>query len=152
MHESESNKIYFVSRKILNSPKCIFLWYLQAARNTGVPVIFDAGGFDAPIPQELLDFVDIFSPNESELARLTGLPTESFEEITQAAVKCHKLVSLSSILGFILKFVAHCSTLMLYPLPEDILRSSLNFSNIYDPYHIHFKVSQQKEIIMLIFL
>ncbi|XP_045801082.1 ribokinase [Trifolium pratense] len=72
-------------------PDFVNVQVAKAARNAGVPVIFDAGGFDAPIPQELLDFVDIFSPNESELARLTGLPTESFEDITQAAVKCHKL-------------------------------------------------------------
>ncbi|CAL5187273.1 unnamed protein product [Lathyrus oleraceus] len=72
-------------------PDFVNVQVAKAARNAGVPVIFDAGGVDAPIPQELLDFVDIFSPNESELGRLTGLPTESFEEITQAAAKCHKL-------------------------------------------------------------
>ncbi|WJX72598.1 ribokinase [Trifolium repens] len=72
-------------------PDFVNVQVAKAARNAGVPVIFDAGGMDEPIPQELLDFVDIFSPNESELARLTGLPTESFEEIKQAAVKCHKL-------------------------------------------------------------
>ena len=48
---------------------------------------------DAPMPQELLNFVDIFSPNESELGRLTGMPTDSFEQISQAAAKCHKMVS-----------------------------------------------------------
>ena len=49
---------------------------------------------DAPFPQELLNFIDILSPNESELGRLTGMATESFEQITQAVVKCHKMVSL----------------------------------------------------------
>ncbi|XP_058773989.1 ribokinase-like [Vicia villosa] len=71
----------------------------RSARNADVPVIFDAGGIDAPIPQELLDCVDIFSPNESELGRLTGMPTESFEDITQAALKCHEWVSSSSTVG-----------------------------------------------------
>lgn len=66
---------------------------MQAARSAGVPVILDAGGVDAPIPQELLDHVDIFSPNESELSRLTGCPTESFEQIGQAVEKCYKMVS-----------------------------------------------------------
>lgn len=83
---------------------------IQAARNAGVPVILDAGGMDTPMPQELLDFVDILSPNESELGHLTGMPTESFEEITQAAVKCHKLVSSSSTLGITLKCFAHYAT------------------------------------------
>lgn len=53
----------------------------------------DAGGVDTPIPKELFGFVDIFSPNETELARLTGMPTETFEQISQAAVKCHEMVS-----------------------------------------------------------
>ena len=48
---------------------------------------------DALFPQELLDFIDILSPNEGELGHLTGMATESFEQITQAVVKCHKMVS-----------------------------------------------------------
>jgi pyridoxal/pyridoxine/pyridoxamine kinase len=51
---------------------------------------------DAPMPPELLNVVDIFSPNESELARLTCMSTESFEQIGQAVVKCHKMVSLET--------------------------------------------------------
>ena len=35
-------------------------------------------------------------PTESELSCLIGLPIETFEEITQATEKCHKLVSLNS--------------------------------------------------------
>lgn len=58
-----------------------------------MPVILDAGGMDAPVPRELLELVDIFSPNETELARLTGMPTETFEQISQAAGACHKMVS-----------------------------------------------------------
>ncbi|WVZ00676.1 hypothetical protein V8G54_026745 [Vigna mungo] len=67
----------------------------QAARNAGVPVVLDAGGMDGPLAPELLNFVDILSPNETELGRLTGMPTESFEEIARAALKCHQLVSSS---------------------------------------------------------
>lgn len=69
------------------------MFCIQAARSAGVPVILDAGGMDAPFPQELLNLIDIFSPNESELSRLTGSPTESFEQITQAVGKCQKMVS-----------------------------------------------------------
>ncbi|KAE8668582.1 Detected protein of confused Function [Hibiscus syriacus] len=64
----------------------------KAAKSAGVTVVMDAGGMDAPMPQELLNFVDIFSPNESELCRLTGMPTENFEQISKAAGKCHKMV------------------------------------------------------------
>lgn len=67
---------------------------VQAARNFRVPVILDAGGVDAPIPPELLKVIDILSPNETELARLTNLPTESFEQISHAVEKCHEMVSL----------------------------------------------------------
>ncbi|OMO74571.1 Ribokinase [Corchorus capsularis] len=63
----------------------------MAARSAGVTIIMDAGGMDTPMPQELLNYVDILSPNESELGRLTGMPTESFEQISQAAAKCHKM-------------------------------------------------------------
>lgn len=65
---------------------------LQAVKKAGVPVILDVGGMDTPIPNELLDSVDILSPNETELSRLTGMPTETFEQISQAVAKCHKLV------------------------------------------------------------
>ncbi|KAL6959074.1 ribokinase [Sarracenia purpurea var. burkii] len=73
-----------------------YLWY-EVFFNihiliSGVPVILDAGGVDAPIPLELLNLVDILCPNESELARLTGMPTESFEQITHAVKKCHEMV------------------------------------------------------------
>ncbi|XP_030525183.2 ribokinase isoform X1 [Rhodamnia argentea] len=63
----------------------------KAARSAGVPVILDAGGMDTPIPRELLSSVDIFSPNETELARLTAMPTESFEQICQAVAKFHEM-------------------------------------------------------------
>ncbi|CAI9784299.1 unnamed protein product [Fraxinus pennsylvanica] len=60
-------------------------------RSALVPVILDAGGVDAPITIELLSFVDILSPTETELARLTNMPTGTFEQISQAVGKCHKM-------------------------------------------------------------
>ncbi|XP_058221419.1 ribokinase [Rhododendron vialii] len=72
-------------------PDFVNIQVAKAARTAGVPVILDAGGVDAPIPSELLNFVDILSPNESELARLTGMPTESFEQISRAVIKCHEM-------------------------------------------------------------
>ncbi|CAK7327726.1 unnamed protein product [Dovyalis caffra] len=64
---------------------------IKAAKSASVPVILDAGGMDAPMTPELLNVVDFFSPNESELARLTGMSTESFEQIGRAVIKCHKM-------------------------------------------------------------
>lgn len=68
----------------------------QAAKNSGATVILDVGGVEAPIPKELIGYVDILSPNETELARLTGMPTDSFQQITRAAIRCHEMVSLRS--------------------------------------------------------
>lgn len=72
-------------------PDRVNIQIAEVAKSAGVPVILDAGGVDAPIPGELLSLVDIFSPNETELARLTGRPTETFEQISQAAKQCHAL-------------------------------------------------------------
>ncbi|WZZ54790.1 hypothetical protein YC2023_054897 [Brassica napus] len=52
----------------------------------------DLGGMDMPIPNKILDSVDILHPDETELCRFTGRPTETFEHISQVVAKCHKLV------------------------------------------------------------
>ncbi|XP_016581069.2 ribokinase isoform X2 [Capsicum annuum] len=72
-------------------PDFVYIQVAKAARNAGVPVILDAGGVDSPIPSELLRCVDIFSPNESELARITKMPTGSFEQISKAVEQCYAL-------------------------------------------------------------
>ncbi|KAH7543929.1 hypothetical protein JRO89_XS15G0063000 [Xanthoceras sorbifolium] len=72
-------------------PDSVNIQVAKAARIAGVPVILDAGGMDAPIPRELLNVIDILSPNETELGRLTGMPTNSFEEISEAVIKCHEM-------------------------------------------------------------
>ncbi|WOL10996.1 hypothetical protein Cni_G19757 [Canna indica] len=70
-------------------PDRVNIQVAQAAKGAGVPVILDAGGMEAPVPDELLKLVDIFSPNETELSRLTGMPTETFEQISHAVKKIH---------------------------------------------------------------
>ncbi|KDP24717.1 hypothetical protein JCGZ_25708 [Jatropha curcas] len=72
-------------------PDSVNIQVAKAAKNVGVPVILDVGGMDTPIPLELLKVVDILSPNESELARITGMPTENFEQIGHAVTKCHEM-------------------------------------------------------------
>lgn len=54
----------------------------------------DAGGAEGPIPEELLKHVTVLSPNESELARLTAMPTNSLEKILLAAAKVQEMVRL----------------------------------------------------------
>ena len=53
-------------------PEAVNARVAGAARAAGVPVILDCGGVEGPIPDELLRSVSILSPNETELARLTG--------------------------------------------------------------------------------
>ncbi|KAK9132409.1 hypothetical protein Scep_011937 [Stephania cephalantha] len=80
-------------------PDYVNIQVAKAARSAGVPVILDAGGMDGLIPVDLLTNVDIFSPNETELERLTGMPTESFEQISQSVVKIHEMLFISGCEG-----------------------------------------------------
>ncbi|KAK8949971.1 hypothetical protein KSP40_PGU016084 [Platanthera guangdongensis] len=72
-------------------PDRINIQVAKAAKDAGVPIILDAGGVEDPIPNELLNVVDILSPNETELGRLTGMPTETFEQISQAVLQLHEM-------------------------------------------------------------
>jgi len=60
---------------------------LQIARSANLPVILDAGDTGIPIPQELLKCVTILTPNESEVAQLTGMPTNTWEQTIKATAK-----------------------------------------------------------------
>jgi ribokinase len=50
-----------------------------------VPVVMDVGGRDTPFPKEILPYLDVLSPNETELSRITGMPTETTEQVVAAA-------------------------------------------------------------------
>ena len=45
---------------------------VQLGSSAGVTVVLDCGGADADVDPELLKHLTIISPNESELANLTG--------------------------------------------------------------------------------
>ncbi len=66
-------------------PEAINLAVARAARSAGVPVVLDGGGQEGPLPAELLACLDVLSPNETELARLTNLPTGTDAEVLAAA-------------------------------------------------------------------
>ena len=57
----------------------------QIAKSAGVSVLLDAGGVEGPISPELLACLAVLSPNETELSRLTGLPTETLAQVQVAA-------------------------------------------------------------------
>ena len=73
--------------------------FVQIARSANVPVVLDAGGADSPISQELLKCVTVLRVNETELARLTGMPTCNLDQITVAAMSVHQLVCSCFIVG-----------------------------------------------------
>ncbi|KAF8073119.1 hypothetical protein HT031_000780 [Scenedesmus sp. PABB004] len=67
-------------------PEAVNVAVAEAAAAAGVPVVLlDAGGVDAPLSGELLRHLTVISPNETELQRLTGLPTASEAELLAAA-------------------------------------------------------------------
>jgi len=72
-------------------PDAVNLEAAKIAKSADVPVIMDAGGAEGPIPDELLKGVTVLSPNETELARLTAMPTNSLKEILQAAAKVQEM-------------------------------------------------------------
>ncbi|CEO95170.1 Ribokinase [Plasmodiophora brassicae] len=65
-------------------PDWVNIQAARAARSAGVPVILDMGGDSGMPPDELLEDVDIVSPNETELAAMTGLPTTSHADVVAA--------------------------------------------------------------------
>lgn len=56
-----------------------------AAKAAGVPVLLDIGGAERPLSDAMLALVDYVCPNESELERLTGMPTSGRAEVLAAA-------------------------------------------------------------------
>jgi ribokinase len=66
-------------------PEAVNLDAARAAHAAGVPVVLDAGGMDAPVPETLLPLIAVLSPNETELARLSGLPAEGEAQCLAAA-------------------------------------------------------------------
>lgn len=72
-------------------PDAVNLEAAKIAKSADVPVIMDAGGAEGPIPDELLKGVTVLSPNETGLARLTAMPTDSLEKILQAAAKIQEM-------------------------------------------------------------
>lgn len=63
-------------------PEEVNIQVARIAKLHGVPVLLDAGGVEGPISPDLLSCLSILSPNETELSRLTGRPTDSMEKVS----------------------------------------------------------------------
>lgn len=66
-------------------PEHVNLAVATAASKAGIPIVQDVGGADRPISKEILKLVDFLAPNESELQRLTNMPTSTEEQVLAAA-------------------------------------------------------------------
>ena len=60
-------------------------WLLKKAHSLGKLTILNPAPAPESLPEDVLPFIDYLTPNETELAKLTGLPTETLEEIQTAA-------------------------------------------------------------------
>lgn len=58
---------------------------LKAAKQVGKTVILNPAPAPDQMPDDLLQSLDFITPNETELAKITGMPTQSLEQIEAAA-------------------------------------------------------------------
>lgn len=65
-------------------PESVNLLVSQAAATANVPVMMDMGGEDSPISKQLLELLFVLSANETELSRVTNLPTDTEEQVVAA--------------------------------------------------------------------
>lgn len=89
-----SASVLMLQREI---PDDVNLEAATVAHAAGVPVVLDVGGKDDPIDERICPLLDIAWPNETELANITGMPTDSEEEIA-AAVKALQATGVSEVL------------------------------------------------------
>lgn len=74
----------------LESPLDTLIYAADIAHRAGVKVMLNPAPFPkVPLPEELLRNVDIVIPNETEAARMAGLPVETEDEMLRAMVAIH---------------------------------------------------------------
>lgn len=69
----------------LETPVDTVLELAKMAKDAGKCMILDPAPARTDLPEELFPLIDIIKPNEKELSILTGMPTETNEEIEVAA-------------------------------------------------------------------
>lgn len=69
----------------LETPMAVNIQAAERARALGLPVILDPAPAVAELPEALLRAVTMVSPNETELATLTGKPVNSIDDACDAA-------------------------------------------------------------------
>lgn len=79
----QTAQVVLLQREIPDEVNVIFA---KIARAAGVPVVLDCGGEDSPLRSDLIANTSVLSPNETELARLTGMPTDTERGVREAAL------------------------------------------------------------------
>lgn len=109
-------------------PESVNIQAASIAKAAGVPVFLDAGGVEGPISPELLKCLTVLSPNETELLRLTEMPTGTEEEVQKAA---EKLMCLG-VQSLLVKLGAHGSLLLPGPGLAPIRQEAFKVSKVVD--------------------
>eukprot|EP00210_Caulerpa_lentillifera_P000895 g866.t1 len=68
-------------------PDSVNEFVARIASSASIPVVLDAGGIDTPLSSTILPYLDVLSPNETELARLTGMEVSNDSQVELAAKK-----------------------------------------------------------------
>ncbi|WIA31306.1 hypothetical protein OEZ86_002208 [Tetradesmus obliquus] len=71
-------------------PEHVNMAVAAAAAAVGVLVIQDVGGEERPLPAALLPLLSYLAPNQPELQALTGMPTDTQEQVVAAAMSLIK--------------------------------------------------------------
>ena len=107
-------KILLLQREV---PEYVNIVAARTAKQAGTMVILDVGGRDEPLSEELLNLVDILSPNETELERVIGHKVQTFEEAKHALEKFvgdHETHEIHRDLTVVLKMGEHGSAFLRY--------------------------------------
>ncbi|KAL4859502.1 Ribokinase [Chlorella vulgaris] len=83
----EGSALVMLQREV---PEHVNMAVAAAAKAAGIPVLLDVGGEDRPIADELLPLLDYLCPNESELARLSKMPTDTEQQVLAAAASLQR--------------------------------------------------------------
>ncbi|KAG2440419.1 hypothetical protein HYH02_010307 [Chlamydomonas schloesseri] len=109
-------------------PEPVNVEVAKLAAAAGVPVILDAGGVEGPIDPAILPCLTLLSPNETELARLTGLPTDSEAQVQAAA---EKLMS-AGVKSVLVKLGADGSLLLPGPGQPPLRQAAIKAAQVVD--------------------
>eukprot|EP00967_Tisochrysis_lutea_P013706 scaffold15340_cov30-Tisochrysis_lutea.AAC.1 len=85
LHEAiDSCVVLMLQREV---PEYVNVVAARLARAMGKPVFMDVGGTDAPLDTQLIPYISIISPNESELTFLSGVATEENDSVSRPLLR-----------------------------------------------------------------